>query len=319
MEQTGLRPSFLSSIKCLLREPLLHFLLLGLALFAAYDYLPRSTRGAESSRQIVLTSDDLRHLAASFELEQRRRPTSEEFNRLVKKTVQEEVLYREALEMGLDKKDAIIKSRLAEKMEYLAKEDSAVREPTTAELKAWFAQHSNKFMVPNRVSFCHLYFSADRRGPRAHGDALEVLARIAGEPKDSKLAASLADPFMFQDCYSDATPEKLNQDFGPQFGRAISLLKPGSWQGPIESDHGWHLLFLDSLTPGPVPAFDEIETEIRNAWMDDQKSQAWQQAYDQIRAKYLVRLPGAATQEAANEAASPKSGKKPASPGEEPL
>ena len=153
--------------------------------------------------------------------------------------------------MGLDKDDEIVKRRMAQKMQFLAEDVAAAREPTTAELKSWYGQNSAKFAEPGRVSFRHLYFSPDRRGDRARDDAPQALAKLAGQPQDAKLAASIADPFMFQDYYRDRTPEQLAKEFGPHFALAVAKLAPGSWQGPIESGYGWHLVFVDTVDSRP--------------------------------------------------------------------
>src|SRR5215510_4052281 len=166
-----------------LREPLLHFLLLGVALFVVDRYLHRGPIGVESSKQIALTLDDLRQLDLYFESQWRRPPTPEEFNRLVENKVQEEVLYREALAMGLDRDDTIVKRRMAQKMQFLAEDVAAAHEPTSDELETWFAANREKFALPGRVSFRHLYFSPDGRGPRARDDAEKALAKLAGQPE----------------------------------------------------------------------------------------------------------------------------------------
>ena len=106
---------------------------------------------------------------------------------MVEDKVREEVLYREALAMGLDN-DTIVKRRMAQKMQFLAEDVAAAHEPSTAELKAWFDKNSNKFALPGRYSFRHLYFSPDKRGKHAQADASAALAKIAGQPEDSKLA-----------------------------------------------------------------------------------------------------------------------------------
>ena len=107
------------------------------------------------------------------------------------------------------------------------------REPKTAELKGWFEKNKAMFAQPSRVSFRHLYFSPDRRGNHARDDAATALAGLAGQPQDAKLAATLADPFMFQDFYRDRAPDYLGKEFGPQFAQTVAKLAPGSWQGPI--------------------------------------------------------------------------------------
>jgi peptidyl-prolyl cis-trans isomerase C len=274
-----------------LREPLLHFLLLGVALFAVYGYLQRGRGGVESSKEIALTLDDLRQLDTYFESQWRRPPTPEEFSRQVENKIQEEVLYREALAMGLDKDDTIVKRRMAQKMQFLAEDVAAAHEPNTAELKAWYAKNSEKFALPSRATFRHLYFSFDRRGQRTHDEAVAALAKLAGQPEDSKLASSLADPFMFQDYYGDRAPAELAKEFGPTFAQGLFQLTPGSWQGPIESGYGWHLAWIESITPGRVPDFEEVEPDVKAAWLGDQKEQAWRKAYEAMRGKYTVLLP----------------------------
>ncbi|HEX9155689.1 MAG TPA: peptidylprolyl isomerase, partial [Nitrospira sp.] len=227
-------------MKRLVREPLIHFLLIGAVLFAAYGYMQRGRGGVESSKQIQLSVDDLAQLVLLFRAQWQRQPTAQELSQLVENKVQEEILYREGLAMGLDKDDTIVKRRMAQKLQFLAEDVAAAREPTTAELRNWFEKHSAMFALPPRLSFRHLYFSPDRRGAHARDDAAKALAKLTGQPEDSNLAASLADPFMFQDYYRDRAPDYLGKEFGPQFAQAVAKLAPGSWQGPIESGFGWH-------------------------------------------------------------------------------
>jgi peptidyl-prolyl cis-trans isomerase C len=308
-----------SSPKLWLREPLVHFLLIGLVLFAAYGYMNRGRDRAESSKQIVLTLDDLRQIDMYFVSQWHRQPTPREFQAMVEDKIREEVLYREALAMGLDKDDTIVKRRMAQKMQFLAEDVAPAQEPTTAELKAWYEKNTDKFASPSRISFRHLYFSPDQRGQRAHDEAVKALAKIAGQPEDSKLAASLADQFMFQDYYGDRTPEQLAKEFGPQFAEAVSKLKSGSWQGPIESGYGWHLVFVDSVIPYRIPTFEEIEQDVKAAWLGEQKQKAWDKAYKEMRAKYTVLLPAPPAKQSASATAPPKPREIATSSGEGPL
>lgn len=307
-------------LKKILREPLLHFLVLGALLFAIYSYLNRGRGGVESSKQIVVSIDDLRTMDAFFETQWHRQPTPQEFNAMVEDKVREEVLYREGLAMGLDRDDTIVKRRMAQKMQFIAEDVAAAHEPSTDELKAWFDKNKDKFALPSRYSFRHLYFSPDKRGKDAQEDAAKALAKIAGQPEDSKLAASLADPFMFQDYYGDKAPTAIAKEFGSPFAVAIEKVKPGSWQGPIESGYGWHLVFVDTVIPGRIPSFEEIEPDVKTAWLGQQKAAAWQKAYAEMREKYVVLLPAPPSKDAAaqNTTAPPPAKKKqvPGSSGE---
>ena len=273
-----------------MREPLAHFLLIGLALFVAYRaFNPRA--GQTGSYQIALTTDDVRQLQSTFAAQWQRAPSPEEMRGLIEQKIREEILYRQALQLGLEKDDVIIKRRLAQKMQFLAEDVAAAHQPTTGELKAWYSKNSAQFALPSRFSFRHLYFSPDRRGEQAHDDAMKALTTIRAEREESKAAAALADRFMFQDYYADRTPEELEKEFGAQFAPAVQKLKPGAWQGPVESGYGWHLVFVDSVVPGRIPVFEEVEADVKNAWLADQKQQAWQKAYEDMRAKYTIVLP----------------------------
>ena len=221
-----------SRLRRLLREPLLHFLLAGLALFVLYRALNPASAERDSSNQIRLTEDDLVQMTIMWRAQGRPPPTPEQIKSLVETKVREEVLFREALALGLDKNDTIVKRRMAQKMEFLAEDLSGIGDPKPDELKAWFAANADRFAFPPRASFRHLYFSPDRRGERAQADASRALEKLGGKPADSTTAAKLADPFMFQDYYGDRSFDQLASVFGPQFAQALLQLKPGIVAGP---------------------------------------------------------------------------------------
>lgn len=278
-------------LRRVLREPLLHFLLIGVLLFAGYAWIERSRGEEVSPNEIRLSLDELAQLEMVFESKWQRHPTPEEFNALVEDRIREEVLYREALALGLDKDDTIVRRRMAQKMKFLAEDVAAAREPTTDELRAWFEAHGDLFAMPPRVSFRHLYFSTDRRRGQARHDAEEALGQLTREPQDSPRAGALADPFMFQDYYGDRTSQEIAREFGPGFAQVVLKLAPGSWQGPVESGYGWHLVFVDAITPGRIPAFEEVADDVKTAWLGAQKEAAWRKAYQDMRARYTVLLP----------------------------
>jgi peptidyl-prolyl cis-trans isomerase C len=272
-----------------LREPLAQFLLVGLALFAAWRLLQPADAVRDTSSRIVITEDDLKQMVVAWGAQGLPPPTPEQLRGLVEARVREEVLYREALALGLDKDDAIVRRQLARKMEFVTEDLSALQEPKRAELRAWFDSHQALFARPPRLSFRQLYFSPDRRGARTRADAEAALARLAGQTMDSQAVAG--DPFMLQGFYGDRSLEMIDKEFGPSFGRALMTVKPGAWAGPLESGYGWHLVFIDALTPQRVPDFAEIEPEVRSAWIEDQREQTRARLYQDMRARYQVELP----------------------------
>jgi len=285
----------LDSVTRFVREPLLQFLLIGVALFAGYRALnPQPGRPTNSTR-IEITDDDLRQLDVAWVAQWQRHPTTEEIRRLVEGKVREEILYREALALGLDRGDTIVKRRLAQKLEFLAEDLTRIRDPQPDELKAWFDMKREHFALPPRVSFRHLYFSLDRGGERAKAAAVAARERLTGKPAGLPVAAGLSDSFMFQDHYGNRTPAQVAEVFGTTFASAVFELTPGSWQGPIESGFGWHLIWVDSVTPGRVPAFEEIEPDVKSRWIDEQRAESRRRAFDTMKARYEVVLPKAPT------------------------
>jgi peptidyl-prolyl cis-trans isomerase C len=274
-----------------LREPLLHFLVAGAALFGVYGLLQGTVAPHDQPRRIELTRDDLRQLAVAWLAQGRATPTPQEMVGLVDQKVTEEILAREAIALGLDRDDEIIKRRLAQKMDFLAEDVAALHEPTTGELRAWFTQHPSRFALPSRVTFRHLYFSPDRRGAGTRAAAELALRQLAGRPAEVQTAAGFSDPFMFRDTYSDRSPDSLAREFGPQFVHSLFALTPGSWQGPIESGYGWHLVWIDVLDPGRIPAFEEVEPDVKADWLDDRRREIKRQALEAMRARYTIVVP----------------------------
>ena len=285
--ETGPKPPSLE--RRWIREPLVHFLLAGALIFATYELLNPAAERTDRAHQIVLTKDDLRQLAVHWLAQGRPPPTADEMRGLVEQRVHEEILFREAVALGLDKDDEIIKRRLAQKMDFLAADIAALQEPGDAELRGWYAQNSSRFALPARASFRHLYFSFDR--PGAHDAAAAALDKIAGKPVDAPEVATIADPFMFRDYYAERAPDQIAKEFGPDFAKAVFQVEPGAWRGPIRSGYGWHLVFVDTLEPGRVPAFEEVAPDVKSAWLDEKQGEVKRTALAAMRARYTVVVP----------------------------
>lgn len=273
-----------------LREPLLHFLLIGAVLFAVYLAMNPTSEEASSSHEIVLSEDDLMQIAIGWRAQGRAEPSAEQMRSLIDARVREEVLYREALAMGMEKDDTIVRRRLAQKMEFLLEDASRIEDPAPDVLRTWYAAHADQFAREPRVTLRHLYFSPDVRGAQAQADAARALQRLEGAGADVS-AESFGDPFMYQDRYPDRSVDQLAGVFGPAFAEAVVTLPAKRWGGPVQSGYGWHLVYLEEVVPGRTPAFDEVEPEVRDAWIEEQRATGRQQAFDLMRARYRVILP----------------------------
>lgn len=275
----------------LLSEPLVHFLVVAALLFGAYRLANNEPAAAVDTQQIVLTKDDVRQLAVTWLAQGQPPPTPDQLRSLVDQKVTEEILVHEAVALGLDRDDEIIKRRLAQKMDFLAADLAAIMEPSKADLRAWFSKNADRFALPAHMNFRHLYFSPDKRGTAARDAAAAALTLIEGKPADSAEVASVGDPFMFKNYYGDSTPEQLAKEFGPEFAALLFKLQPRSWQGPVQSGYGWHLVWIDSIEPGRVPAFEEVEPEVKSAWLDDRYREVKRASLEEMRSRYVVVVP----------------------------
>ena len=275
----------------LLSEPLLHFLIVGAVLFGVYHLTNNDPQAAVDTQTIELTQNDVRQLAVTWLAQGQPQLTPDELRALVDQKVTEEILFREAVALGLDRDDEIIKRRLAQKMDFLVADLATMNEPSDAELREWFSKNADRFVLPAHMNFRHLYFSPDKRGDGARDAAAAALVVLAGKPEDAPEVASVADPFMFQNYYGDSTPEQMAKAFGPDFAATLFKTARGSWQGPVLSGYGWHLVWIDSIEPGRVPAFDEVEPDVKAAWTDDRYREVKRASLEEMRSRYAVVLP----------------------------
>jgi peptidyl-prolyl cis-trans isomerase C len=275
------------------REPFVHFLAIGLALLVLY-YAVSPARPEAPDQRIELTADDLRQIDLAWLAKWQRHPTQMEMQALVEARVREEVLYREALALGLGQDDTIVKRRLAQKLEFLSEDVSAIRDPTPRELEAWYGRNVALFAAPSRITFQHLYFSPDVRGARAPEDARSTLTLLTERTVASDGDATLGDRFFDRDYYPERTPDQVAALFGTAFSQAVFRQPVGGWHGPVESGLGWHLVRVDAVTAGSVPRFADADREqVRSAWIDEQRDASRQRAFEAMRAKYEVVMPGA--------------------------
>jgi hypothetical protein len=278
-------------IKKWLREPLLHFLLLGAAIFAIYGYL--TPEAEDNSRKIVISAADIDRIAALWQRKWQRPPTEKELDGLIEAHVREEVLYREALAMGLDENDTIVRRRLAQKVEFISADLASQAEPDDAELQEYLGTHADKFAIPGQISFDQVYLNTDRRGSRAGEDAKRLLQEL--ERGDSVDIMALGDPFMFGAEHDQLTLHGVARLFGQAFAETLFTLPVGVWQGPVPSGYGLHIVRIDSRTPTRHPELDEVRDRVRDEWLADQRRRMDKAFYNGLRKRYevIIERPGA--------------------------
>jgi hypothetical protein len=277
--------------KAWLREPLVHFLLIGAGLFVLYNVLNRGE--SDAPRDIVVSEARVEALAENFARTWMRPPTAEELKGLVDDYVAEEVYYREAVAMGLDRDDLVIRRRLRQKMEFISADVAAATPPTDAQLQAYLEQHAEKFLMPPRLTFQQVYFSTDRRGEGAARDAEKLLAELAaGRGPANPLEAG--DATLLPPAMEAAAPQKIANAFGEEFATAIEDAPEGQWSGPLPSGFGVHLVKVDGREAGTAPTLAEIRPMVQREWEAEQRKTVEKALLDKLRARYDVRVEGPA-------------------------
>lgn len=265
----------------LLREPLIHFLILGSILFMVFDLTAETDQAGE--RRIVVTPAQVEQLAAQFSRTWLRPPTLEELDGLVERYVRSEIYYREALAMGLGQDDPYVRNRLALKLEVLLDDLSAEAEPEDAELARFLEEHAERFAEPVRLSFRQVYLNPEQHAdPEGEAQRLLELLQNGADP------VTLGDVSMLIPGLSAATPDEIARQFGADFAAALEGLQPGGWVGPVPSPFGIHLVRVTQRQPARQPALAEIRDAVLAEWRDQRRREAKEQAYQRLRERYQI-------------------------------
>lgn len=268
------------SLRAVMREPLLHFLVAGAGLFLLFDIV--SEPKATGDEQIIVTSGHIEHLASLFVKTWQRPPTDVELSGLIDSFILEEVLYREATAIGLDQDDTIIRRRLKQKMEFLV-DDFSAADPSEADLQQFLDDDPERFRVDARISFEHVYLvDADSKAIDATLATLQ-----SGMPLDPGIAVpSGLLPWRF----ADATETSIRGQFGESFKNVVFTLDVGQWTGPVESPFGVHLVKVEQIEEARVPSVFENRKVIERDWLADRRRSAQEALFDQLKAKYSITI-----------------------------
>jgi parvulin-like peptidyl-prolyl isomerase len=279
------------------REPLLHFVLIGVVLFGAwYAFADRAEVKEIDEARIEITEGDLRQIGISMLSQGRQLPPPDQMLELARQEAIQRILVREAVTLGLDQNDEVIERRLAQKMDFLLTDLAALTEPDSNGLRAWYTDNQHLFALPPRASFRHLYFSQDKRGlSNAEAAARALLPELDGaRPNDDGIKAK-ADRFMFRDYYGGRTPDEIAREFGPGFVEVLFELEPGYWHGPVRSGYGWHLVWVDTIESGGNAPFETVEEEVRAAWLQERYKEIRDRAYEDMLSRYEIVIPDPAS------------------------
>jgi parvulin-like peptidyl-prolyl isomerase len=278
-------------VKKFFREPLAHFLLIGAGLFLLFGWrsgpasLPAGQAGPPSAK-IIVTQDDIDQTIATFTKTWQRPATEEEAKGLVEDLVRNEIYYREALAIGLDRDDGVIRRRMRQKMEFILEDITAQVEPTDEDLRAFMRKHPDSYLVDPEIAFRHVYINAAKRGKNAGTDALEILSKLnAGADPDA-----VGDPFLLASDVPLSPLWDVSKQFGEPFSRKLLALKPNSWAGPVPSGFGLHLVFVRKRLRGRLAELKDVREMVRRDWMAERQKELKDAAYAKLRERYVVTV-----------------------------
>lgn len=262
------------------REPLLHFLLIGAVLFAFYGL----TREGESEapNRIVVSSGQVEQLIANFRRTWMRPPTQDELNGVIDNHVRDEVFYREALAMGLDQNDPLVRRRMRMKLEFILEE--LITESVSDEsLQAFMQKHPDKYRVQPKVSFTQVYLNPDQRDDLSAA-ADELLARL----RDGAAPESMGDPTMVPHAMTLATEGEISRVYGDRFAEDVLAHSPGDWIGPVQSPFGAHLLKITERIAGRLPGLAQVRAAVERDYLAQRRAEQKDLAYERLREGYEV-------------------------------
>lgn len=276
-------------LRKLLREPLAHFIVLGALVFSMFQFAADHSDLQEG--KIVVTRGKIEQLVTGFSRTWNRPPTRPELDGLVEDYIREEVLYREALAMGLDKDDTIVRRRMRQKLEFLTSDASAIVAPTEQDLQRWLNRNPEMFRVEPAIAFSQIYFNSGRLGEPAFTIASKALA-LLGDAGQRSGSVELGDATMLPSEMALSSVGEIGRVFGDDFARQVAQLAPGHWMGPVQSTYGWHLVRVSEHTEGGSRPLSEVRESVQREWQAARSREVVDSTYARLRGKYVVAIEG---------------------------
>ena len=278
-----------SFINRLLGEPILHFFVIGAIIYGAF-YIVAKEEPLPQEQTIVLSEQQIEWLAASFEGSWKRRPTQAELDGLIEYTVRETALYREALKMGLDRDDTVIRQRLAQKIRFLSQDLQRIPEPTDAQLQAYLDDHQDRYALEAEIAFAHVFFNPDKRKDQLIPDAEGTLKILLEQSVAPGSSAEFGDGMLLPGAFSGARKAEVARNFGIEFADQVFALQPGGWQGPVSSAYGLHLVYVSDLQQPALPGIEDLRDRLSRDWAQSQSEELSEAFVDRIVSQYRIIL-----------------------------
>jgi PPIC-type PPIASE domain len=270
-------------IRTFLGEPMLHFLLIGIALFGAYRWVSPVDSGG---RRIAITQGVIGDLVTQHVAAKGREPSTSELNHLIESYVRDEILYREGVRLGLERDDIVVKRRLRQKIEMIAEEDASTRAPTDADLSAYLMANQARFVQPAILTFEQVFLGEPTSG---HG-VVRAVAITRDALRSGTDPETLGRPTLLPHRMIRTPADLVARDFGASFAAALETLPIGEWVGPIDSSFGAHYVRVSDRTPARAPQLAAVRDQVVREWENERRLRARNDAYTRMRGDYQVSI-----------------------------
>jgi hypothetical protein len=279
--------SLREKIAILIREPFFHFLIIGVVVYFLYGLFGNKV-SIEPDNTITVTAAQIDWLEQTWQKRWNRPPTSKERQGLIDAYVKESIMYQQALAIGLDADDTIIRRRLAQKLEFLTRDLTEIASPSKEELRTYFEMHQDQYRTPASLSFTHVYFSTDKRRAQTVPDAQEALTKLQAESELTQSFKDMGDAFMLQQYYPDKTQQEILRLFGDEFSSKTFQIPVGQWTGPVESAYGLHLVYIHGHVESTMPDLADIQDRVLQDWAGDKRREINEKFYASLLNRYEV-------------------------------
>ena len=271
----------------LFTEPLVQFLIIGACIYGAYALFGAPEEDFRDTR-VYVDSARINGFISEWESRWNRPPTRDEIDGLIQSYIKEDVLYRQAVAMGLNEDDPITRRRMAQKLEFLTSDLAMMVQPAEGELEKYFSGNSEAYRAPDRMTFSQVFFDPDSRGNKTLEDAEKALVRLqaAGAPTEESM--QVGDGFMLQRDFVSVTGMEAARQMGSGFVEAVVQLEPGAWHGPVLSGYGVHLVYLYSHEKLPPPMFEDVQAAVLENWQREQREKFNADFLENLKTRYEI-------------------------------
>lgn len=275
----------------LFTQPLVQFLLIGACIYGAYSLFGTAEEDFRETR-IIVDANRINAYISEWESRWNRPPTRQEIEAVIQQYVREDILYRQAVAMGLNQDDPITRRRMAQKLEFLTSDLASIHQPAEGELEQYFQDNQARYKRPDQMTFIQIFFDPDERGDATLDDAAEILLQLRtqlqtlGEPDAQTLQAG--DPLMLQNYFSAVTEREIARQMGSGFAAAVMQLEVAQWHGPVLSGYGLHLVYVYDAQIAPPAVLEDVKATVLEDWHTVQRKKFNTAFFEALKDNYEI-------------------------------